>query len=260
MTKSRIAFVSTLALVLLLAGCGRPTTDVTPTGDVRGRTTVPTSVSAPTTEAAAAGMPSATKGATPTGPSAVISAAPVSLPTTPGGVRRAETKTPPVSQTAPTKPRESAGRVVSVPDFRLVAYRGEELLGGREARFSQVFEQGKPVVLNFWAGNCPPCRLEMPSFQLVADRYEGRVVLVGVDVGLFTGLGSRESAQQLPDDLDIRYPSAYAVDASSLKQYQVVNMPTTIFFDARGRVVARRAGIVTEDELRSVVGQLVAES
>jgi len=163
-------------------------------------------------------------------------------------------------KSATVTPREASRRVVSVPDFALVAYQGADLLGGREAKFSEVFEQGKPVVLNFWAGNCPPCRFELPSFQAVADRYEGKVVFVGVDVGLFTGLGDQASARQLLDELDIRYPSAYAVDASALRQYKVVSMPTSIFFDSRGRVVARRAGIVLEDELNDMVGQLVAGS
>ncbi len=50
------------------------------------------------------------------------------------------------------------------------------------------------------------------------------------------------------------------MSASALQQYKVVNMPTTIFFDSRGRVVARRAGIVLEDELGDIVEQLVAGS
>jgi thiol-disulfide isomerase/thioredoxin len=147
-----------------------------------------------------------------------------------------------------------------LPGDEVGAYQGDDLLGGREARFSEVFQRGKPVVLNFWAGNCPPCRFEMPSFQAVADKYDGEVVFVGVDVGLLTGLGDHESARQLLDELDVRYPSAYALDASALQQYKVVTMPTTIFFDSQGGVVARRAGIVLEDELSDIVDQLAAGS
>ncbi len=134
------------------------------------------------------------------------------------------------------------------------------MLGGREARFWEVFDRGKPVVLNFWAGNCPPCRLEMPSFQKVADEYEGRVIFIGLDVGVFTGLGDHESGRQLLDELDIRYPSAYAVDDSPLREYKVLNMPTTIFLDSDGKVISRRGGIITEDDLRDMVQRLVAES
>ncbi len=258
MRKPEIRFVRTLVLVLLLAACGSPSTGTTPASDVNGRTTVP--ASAPTIEAAAARVASSTKKATTVEPSAVTQATPASVSTAPAVVSPTVAATSPDAETATVKPREGSQRAVTVADFGMVAYQGEDLLGGRQAQFSQVFKQGKPVVLNFWAGNCPPCRFEMPSFQAVADRYEGRVVFVGVDVGIFTGLGSHESARQLLDELDIRYPSAYAVDASSLQQYNVVNMPTTIFFDAQGRVTARRAGIVTEDDLQAVVDQLVAGS
>lgn len=68
-------------------------------------------------------------------------------------------------------------------DFRIVAYQGEAVLGGKDSTFSKVFEQGKPVVLNFWAGNCPSCSVEMPGFQKVATEFAGKVIFVGLDVG-----------------------------------------------------------------------------
>jgi thiol-disulfide isomerase/thioredoxin len=105
-----------------------------------------------------------------------------------------------------------AGATITAPDFPIVAYQGAALLGGAETRFAAVFRQGEPVVLNFWAGQCPPCQAEMPSFQRVADDYQGRVLGVGVDVGRFTALGGQQSARQFLGDLRITYPAAYAVD------------------------------------------------
>src|SRR5690554_2963017 len=55
------------------------------------------------------------------------------------------------------------------PDFRIVVQQGEERIGTGEIPFSSVTGQGKPVVLNFWAGLCPPCRAEMPAFQRMHD-------------------------------------------------------------------------------------------
>ena len=81
-------------------------------------------------------------------------------------------------------------------DFRIVAYQGQDVLGGEEVEFSRVFEHGKPVVLNFWAGLCPPCRQEMPGFQRVYDELGDQYVMVGVDVGPFVGLGSHDDALQ----------------------------------------------------------------
>ncbi len=128
-------------------------------------------------------------------------------------------------------------------------------MGGHNAAFSKVFEQKKPVVLNFWAGNCPSCRLEMPGFQKVSSEFAGRVIFVGVDVGPYTGLGNHEDAILLYKELGITYPLAYAVDATPLQLYNVQGMPTTVFFSAAGKVTDHATGILTEDQLRSEIQQ-----
>lgn len=150
------------------------------------------------------------------------------------------------------------GAAPAAPDFALVAYQGDAVLGGHQARFADVFTQGRPVVLNFWAGDCPACQAEMPACQRVADQERGRVIVVGLDVGTFTALGSHDSARQLMADLCVTYPTAYAVDASPLQRYNVRSMPTTVFLTARGRVVARADGMMTESQLRGAVQRLVA--
>jgi thiol-disulfide isomerase/thioredoxin len=147
-----------------------------------------------------------------------------------------------------------------VKTFGLVAYQGEVVLGTGETTFPRVFEQGKPVVLNFWAGQCPPCRAEMPAFQRVADEFEGKVQFIGVDVGAFTGLGSHADARRLLAELGIRYPAAYATDATAVRVYNIRSMPTTVFFDKQGRIVDQIPGLVLESQLRSLVGRLASGS
>ena len=156
-------------------------------------------------------------------------------------------------------PRHSA-QGGSGGDFRIVAYQGEAVLGGKETSFDRVFQQGKPVVLNFWAGNGPSCQVEMPGFQKVADKLAGKVIVVGVDVGPFTGLGTHQDAVKLYMQLGIHYPLAYAVDASPLKLYTVEGMPTTVFLTAKGQVADSLTGILTEDQLRSEVQQKLLTS
>ena len=141
-----------------------------------------------------------------------------------------------------------------------MAYQGEELLGGRETTFSKIFIQGKPVVLNFWAGQCPPCRAEMPAFQKVADEFQGKVIFVGVDVGPFTGLGSHEDAQRLLAELRIRYPAAYAVDAAPLRLYNVRSMPTTVILGPNGQPLQQVDGMMFEQQLRQAVEKAATSS
>lgn len=145
---------------------------------------------------------------------------------------------------------------VSASDFRFVAYQGDDLLGGHESVLSRVTTQGKPVVLNFFAGQCPPCRAEMPGFQRVADEFQGRVIFVGVDIGPYVGLGSHEDARTLLSELKMRYPAAYAVDSTPLTAYGVQSMPTTVLFDRKGQAVETHSGIFTEAQLREKLNRL----
>ena len=103
--------------------------------------------------------------------------------------------------------RSGAGGEAS--DFRLVAYQGQAIFGGSEGEevdFMQVFRHGKPVVLNFWAGLCPPCRAEMPGFQRVHDDLSDDYIMVGVDIGPFVGLGSHDDARGFMREFGIGYP------------------------------------------------------
>ena len=78
-------------------------------------------------------------------------------------------------------------------NFDLTAYQGAAELGGSNVDFSEVKRQaaGKPLVLNFWGGSCPPCRAEMPGFQRAYERNQDDFLMLGLDIGPFFGLGTR---------------------------------------------------------------------
>jgi thiol-disulfide isomerase/thioredoxin len=101
----------------------------------------------------------------------------------------------------------------------------------------------------------PACRAEMPGFQKVSSELSGKVLFVGIDIGPFVDLGNHGDAINLYTQLGIHYPLAYAVDSSPLHGYRVQGMPTTVFLSSSGRVVDQETGIVTEDQLRSIIQQ-----
>jgi thiol-disulfide isomerase/thioredoxin len=105
-----------------------------------------------------------------------------------------------------------AGRAIPA-DFQITVYQGESVLDGDEVQFSELLRQGKPVVLNLWAGLCPPCRLEMPDLQAVSKEFSDEVVLFGLDVGPFTNLGTSEDGQRLIQELGVSYPVGTTADA-----------------------------------------------
>ena len=138
-------------------------------------------------------------------------------------------------------------------DFEFSVYQGEEILGGTNVNFGDLLDGGKPIVLNFWAGDCPPCRGEMPALQRVYDKHHEDIVFVGLDVGIFTGLGTRADGLALLDELDITYPAGAPPGRTPVVNYSVVSMPTTIFFGADGDIFQRWDGAIQEGQMNDIV-------
>ena len=160
---------------------------------------------------------------------------------------------------APSVP-DAAPSPPPAPDFAMVAYQGQAVLGGDDVRLSQLIGTGTPIVVNFWASACPPCREEMPGFQRVVDELGTRFTLVGVDVGPFVGLGTRAGAEALLAEYAIDYPAAYAVDDASVRAYDIFSMPMTLFFDGTGRIVGRHTGYLSEARFRGAIEGLLASA
>ena len=143
---------------------------------------------------------------------------------------------------------------------RIFVYGGEDALGGSEIQLVDLFQQGRPVVLNFWAGVCPPCRQEMPDFQELYEEHEDEIILIGLDVGQFTQLGSQQDARNLLQELNITYPTGYVESDSLLREYSVFEMPTTVFLTPDGAVFSKHGGFMTGDQMQSQVDALISAS
>ena len=145
-------------------------------------------------------------------------------------------------------------------DFEFTMYQGDVGVPTENAQFSDLFPAEKPVVLNFWAGLCPPCRAEMPGFQRVYDDYEDRITLLGLDVGPFMNLGSRRDAERLLNELNITYPTGYAHSRDPVAQFGVSSMPTTIFFTPDGEVFRTAIGFLDESRMERNIQNLLTAS
>lgn len=147
-----------------------------------------------------------------------------------------------------------------VSDFSFSVYQGEDVLGGSNINFQDLIDQGKPIVLNFWAGDCPPCRAEMPALQKVYDKHQEDIIFVGLDVGTFTGLGTRQSALALLKELNITYPAGGPPGRTPMTNYSVVSMPTTIFIGSDGKLFQRRDGTINEAQMNAVVESMIDQA
>ena len=110
-------------------------------------------------------------------------------------------------------------------------------LGLRELR-------GYPVVVNFWASWCIPCKEEAPELAAAARRYRGRVVFLGIDIQDFTG-----DARKFMDDVDAPYVSVRDGTSKTYSAYGLTGVPETFYLDRSGRAVFHSIGAVSKDDL-----------
>jgi thiol-disulfide isomerase/thioredoxin len=155
---------------------------------------------------------------------------------------------------------EPTGALRSASDLELILYQGGVALGGDRIRLSQLWGKGRPVVVNFWAGLCPPCRAEMPDFQKLYSESAQRFFLIGVDVGPFIGLGSQEEGKALLRELDITFPAGTTLDARPVSAYQILGMPTTVFITAEGKILRKHVGLLTREQMNAFVAELLKVS
>ena len=116
------------------------------------------------------------------------------------------------------------------PDFTLIRFDTGEKVSLSELR-------GKPMILNFWATWCRPCRAEMPALQTAYERYGDDLLVVGVDQG-------EEGAVVGPflEEFGISFPILLNGDMTVGREYRILGLPTTFFIDSQGVIRRIHAG------------------
>lgn len=148
----------------------------------------------------------------------------------------------------------------SVNDFDIAVYQGENELGGSNVNFRELIAREEPIVLNFWAGDCFPCRAEMPALQRVYNKHKEDLTFVGLDVGVFSGLGTERNAKDLLEELNISYPAGTPSGRTPMSNFSVTAMPTTIFIGRDGKVFQRWDGAISEGQMNAIVEDMVEQT
>lgn len=120
--------------------------------------------------------------------------------------------------------------------------------------FSTAAQAGKPMVINFWATWCGPCRNEMPALEDASKRYADRVSFIGVNQG-----EDAPTIEAFADELGLTLPLGIdQKQAVGADLYNVSGLPTTFFVDGSG--VIRRVwmgemnSITLEEGLAEILG------
>ncbi len=134
------------------------------------------------------------------------------------------------------------------PDFSVLNEAGETV------KLSDYF--GKPIVLNFWASWCPPCKAEMPYFNNVHNEMSDKVQFLMVDLVD----GQRETVEKgkaFMADNNYSLPTFFDTTQEAAFKYGIRSIPTTLFINSDGTVEAGIEGGINEATLRQGVDLIV---
>ncbi len=131
------------------------------------------------------------------------------------------------------------------PDFTLTTFKGTTI--------SLEGLKGKPIVINFWASWCPPCRIEAPLLERTWRAYQNRdVVFIGVDVQ-----DREEDALNYLREFDITYPNGPDTTGEISIDYGVSGLPVTFFVSRKGEIVRRWVGAIEKSVLISSIEEIM---
>jgi len=134
----------------------------------------------------------------------------------------------------PSTPTPAQGTQVGnlAPDFEL------QSLDGQSVSLSDL--QGKPVLLNFWAVRCPPCRMEMPYLQEISEdeEWSGKGLVV---LAISTG-ESHSKVEEFMQSNNLSLPVLLDTKQDVARKYNIRAIPTTFFVDKSGIIQAKIIG------------------
>jgi peroxiredoxin len=149
-----------------------------------------------------------------------------------------------------------AGEVIAVDERASAPEFSGTLLDGGD--FSSTDLSGDVAVLNFWGSWCAPCRVETPEFQEVyTEVADSGVQFLGLNVK-----DQEQFAEAFVTSKGVTFPSLFDPKgqvALAFRDYPADAIPSTIVLDRESRVAAVYTGEVRQDDLRTVLDQLIGE-
>jgi thiol-disulfide isomerase/thioredoxin len=124
---------------------------------------------------------------------------------------------------------------------------------GNTVKLSDFF--GKPIVLNFWASWCPPCKAELPDFEKVYQEKKNDVIFVMVDLTD----GQRETAEKGSQYISVNrytFPVYYDTTQEAAYIYGISSIPTTLFIDKERNIITGQEGQISEALLRQGISMI----
>lgn len=111
--------------------------------------------------------------------------------------------------------------------------------------------QGKMLIVNYWATWCGPCRIEMPEMIALQKQYGKKVQFIGI------AIDEPAPAAQFAQQIGVNYPILIggnrAMDLMRSQGNNLGGLPFTVFFDAKGRQVAKHVGKISKAQMEAEI-------
>ena len=111
--------------------------------------------------------------------------------------------------------------------------------------------RGQPVVINFWASWCVPCREEMPALEKVHQREGDHIMFIGID-----HQDTRPEALAFQRETKVSYPSGFDPAGRTATAFELYGLPSTVFVSADGFILDQHLGRYTEADLQAQLDRL----
>lgn len=136
------------------------------------------------------------------------------------------------------------------PDFKVYDEEGNLV--------SLSDKQGKPVVVNFWATWCGPCKAELPAFQNMYNEYGEEVEFMMVN--LTSGRETEEGVKKFLEDNELELPVYYDKDMSAAMLYGLRSIPRTVFINPDGTLYDSHIGLMSEKILQDIINEMLGKN
>ena len=149
---------------------------------------------------------------------------------------------------AANAPQETQPAENAAPDFTFYDLEGNAHTLSEYA--------GKPVILNFWASWCGPCKSEMPDIEGAYKTYGADIHFIMVN--LTDGVSETvETASGYISGQGYTFPVYYDLDLAGAEAYKVTGIPVTYFIDANGNIVAYATGMMSASRLQNGIDMIL---